>query len=402
MRTLVWLTNSFRLNSRLTASLKGECTFLYYSPFYFAGARERQMYKDCSKTNLELFYASLNTFAAELKAECGANLHIFKVADPIVHLAGLIAKHQYTHLVIDRPLFALWTSLSMASLASLPVDISVVDSALIDTDCQKMTAKSRWMTHVKNVDAYVPYTFSAKIQAFNIGDDGASYPEVTTIHESIDIRKLLDRAFKIAPSYIDTRDRHDGQTRLSTALHNGVLDPRDVFFKMAKYFKANGISLDANEGAGASMLRQFAFRDIAIIRVRRADLTLESSDLEIAKALLPTASFDNLIQQKPGGTVTFEKIKAGKTGVREIDVLLRDFLKTGIMPNRARMVFASLVFYNSPTGVDALSTLLKTFDLIGIDGQSPNNMVGVCGSLELSYGKVLKMNPDTAFKKLYG
>ena len=69
MRTLVWLTNSFRLNSRLTASLKGECTFLYYSPFYFAGARERQMYKDCSKTNLELFYASLNTFAEHVR--CG-------------------------------------------------------------------------------------------------------------------------------------------------------------------------------------------------------------------------------------------------------------------------------------------------------------------------------------------
>lgn len=184
MRTLVWLTNSFRLNSRLTASLEGECTFLYYSPFYFAGTRERQMYKDCSKTNLELFYSSLDMFAAGLKAECGADLHIFKVADPIAHLSGLIAKHQYTHLVIDRPLFALWSSLSMASLVGLPVDIDVIDSALIDANCQKMTAKSRWMSHIKNVDAYVPYTFSAKIKAYNIGDDGASYPEVTAIHGS--------------------------------------------------------------------------------------------------------------------------------------------------------------------------------------------------------------------------
>ena len=402
MRTLVWLTNSFRLNSRLTAGLSAECTFLYYSPFYFAGARERQMYQDCTQQNLELFYSSLNTFAAELKAKCSADLHIFKVSDPIAHLGSLIEKHGYTNLVIDRPLFAMWKTVSMEALADLPVDITIVDSALIDDSCEKMTAKSRWMSHVKSVDTYVPYVFSSQVKAFNIGDDGASYPEVVKIPEAIDLEKLLQRAFKIAPTYIDTRDRHDGQTRLSTALHNGVLDPRDVFYKMAKYFKTNGISLDANEGAGAAMLRQFAFRDIAIIRVRRAGLTLESTDLEIAKALLPTASFDNLLEQKPGGLVTFEKIKAGKTGVREIDVILRDFLKTSIMPNRARMVFASLVFYNSPTGVDALSTLLKTFDLLGIDGQSPNNMVGVCGSLELSYGKVLKMNPDTAFKKLYG
>lgn len=359
------------------------------------------MYKSCSTQNLELFYSSLNTFAAELKAKCSANLHIFKVADPISHIRVLAENHGYTNLVIDRPLFALWKSLSAESMTDLPVNITVIDSALIDADCEKMTAKSRWMSHVKSVDAYVPHMFSDKIQAFNIADEGASYPAVTKIPEAIDVQKLIQRAFKVALTYIDTRDRHDGQTGLSTALHNGVVDARDVFFKMAAYFKSVGISLDANEGAGAAMLRQFAFREIAIIRVRRAGLTLESTNLEIAKALLPAASYENLLLQKPGGSVTFEKIKAGKTGVHEIDVLLRNFLKTGIMPNRARMLFASMVFYNSATGEQALDTLLKTFNLLGIDGQSPNNMVGVCGSLELSYGKVLKMNPDVAFKKLF-
>ena len=37
MRTLVWITNAFRLDSRLTASLEGEVTFVFYSPYYFAG-----------------------------------------------------------------------------------------------------------------------------------------------------------------------------------------------------------------------------------------------------------------------------------------------------------------------------------------------------------------------------
>jgi deoxyribodipyrimidine photolyase len=149
------------------------------------------------------------------------------------------------------------------------------------------------------------------------------------------------------------------------------------------------------------MLRQLAFREIAIIRTRRANLTLEDSPLTFAKALMPTASYENLVAQKPNGSVTFEMIKSGRTGVHAIDTLLKPFLKSGIMPNRARMLFASLVFYNSKTGVDALNTLIDTFDLIGLDGQSPNNYTQVLGALELSYGKVLQMNIDTAFKKLY-
>jgi deoxyribodipyrimidine photolyase len=180
------------------------------------------------------------------------------------------------------------------------------------------------------------------------------------------------------------------------------LDPRTVFFTIAKDLKKSGASLDLNEGPAASMLRQFAFREISIIRARNSGLCLQDDALLWAKELMPSASYENLIQQKPGGSVTFEMIKAGSTGVRELDILLKPFLKSGIMPNRARMLFASLVFYNSKTGIDALRTLVDTFDLLGTDGQSPNNMISVLGALELNYGKVLKMNIDTAFKKLYG
>lgn len=402
MRTLVWITNSFRLNSRLMSTLSGECSFVYFSPYYFAGEREREMYKSCSQVNLDAFYSSINEFSSALESAYGAKLNIFRVQDPIKIIAELTAEYKYEKLVIDRPLFAMWHALNRDALAGLPLDIEVIDSALIDHECDKMTAKSRWMRHVRDINSYKPYVASASIIALNINKFSVPYPTPAVKPAAIDIHKVIERALKVAMTYGETRDRHDGQTGLSTALHNGVIDPRDVFFTMAKLFKSAGVSLDFNEGAGAALLRQFAFRDIAIIRARRANLTLESTELEIAEALLPSASFQNLLEQKPGGSVTFEKIKAGKTGVREIDVLLRDFLKTGIMPNRARMLFASLVFYNSRTGVDALTTLLKTFDCLGIDGQSPNNMIGVCGSLELSYGKVLKMNVDTAFKKLFG
>lgn len=397
MRTLVWITNSFRLNSRLTASLEGEVTFVYYSPYYFAGQRERDMYKRCSQANLDAFYESLHSFAFELEDQHDCRLHIFKEADPVAHINSLIAEHEYDEVLIDMPLFGLWHNIAFQDIAA---PVNVIDSALVDDECLKLTAKSRWMTHVKQLDSYVPYRFSKIITPYNLAPTGHTYPSVSP-NPLLDPVAAMKRARKMAPTYHVTRDRHDGQTQLSTILHNGRLDPRDVFFTLAKDFKDAGADLTVNEGSAAGMLRQLAFREIAIIRTRRAQLTLEDDPLTWAKLLMPTASYDNLITQKPGGKVTFEMVKAGKTGVHALDVLLKPFLKTGIMPNRARMLYASLIFYNSPTGIDALNTLIDTFDLLGLDGQSPNNYTQVLSALELSYGKVLQMNIDTAFKKLY-
>ena len=397
MRTLVWITNSFRLNSRLTASLEGEVTFVYYSPYYFAGKRERELYKRCSQANLDAFYQSLHTFDFDLSAETGCRLHVFKEADPVAHINALIDEHEYDEVLIDMPLFGLWHNVAFQGIKA---NVNVIDSALIDDECLKLTAKSRWMSHVKQLDSYKPYRFSRTVTPYNLEPTRCTYPKPVA-NPLLDADAAMKRARKMAPNYHVTRDRHDGQTQLSTILHNGMLDPRDVFFTLVKDFKKAGADLTVNEGSAAGMLRQLAFREIAIIRTRRMGLTLEDDPLTWAKALMPAASYDNLVTQKPGGKVTFDMVKAGKTGVHAIDVLLKPFLKTGIMPNRARMLYASLIFYNSPTGVDALNTLIDTFDIIGLDGQSPNNYTQVLGALELSYGKVLQMNIDTAFKKLY-
>lgn len=396
MRTLVWLTHSFRLDSRLTAALEGEVTFVYYSPYYFAGKREREMYKRCSQANLDAFYESLHTFDMNLHAETDCTLTVFKEANPIAHINALIDKHEYDEVIIDLPLFGLWHSLDF-SLIKAPT--SFIDSDLIDDECLKLTAKSRWMSHVKQLDTFKPFKFSRTVTAYNLAP-ARSYPSADG-NKLLDAAAALKRARKMAPTYHVTRDRHDGQTQLSTILHNGIVDPRTVFFTLAKDFKAAGKDLSVNEGSAAGMLRQLAFREIAIIRTRRAELTLEDEPLTWAASLMPPNSYDNLVAQKPGGKVTFDMVAAGKTGVHAIDTLLQPFLKTGIMPNRARMLFASQIFYNSPTGVDALNTLIDTFDLLGLDGQSPNNYTQVLGALELSYGQVLKMNIDTAMKKLY-
>lgn len=396
MRTLVWLTHSFRLDSRLTALLEGEVTFVYYSPYYFAGKRERDLYKRCSQANLDAFYESLHTFDTNLHAETDCTLTVFKEADPITHINKLIDEHEYDEVIIDMPLFGMSHGIDCEGILA---KWSVVDSDLIDDECYKLTAKSRWMSHVKQLNDFKPFKFSNTVTPYNLAP-ARSYPSADS-NKLLDRKSAMTRARKMAPSYHVTRDRHDGQTQLSTILHNGILDPRTVFFMLARDFKVAGSDLTVNEGPSAGMLRQLAFREIAIIRTRRANLTLEDEPLTWAKALMPPNSYANLVAQKPGGRVTFEMVRAGKTGVHAIDVLLQPFLKTGIMPNRARMLFASQIFYNSPTGVDALTTIIDTFDLLGLDGQSPNNYTQVLGALELSYGQVLKMNIDTAMKKLY-
>jgi hypothetical protein len=70
------------------------------------------------------------------------------------------------------------------------------------------------------------------------------------------------------------------------------------------------------------------------------------------------------------------------------------------MPNRARMYFAGKVFYESKTGLEALEALIDTFDLIGLDGQCPNNYMQCISSLGLSYGKVMLLSHIRTFDLL--
>jgi hypothetical protein len=62
------------------------------------------------------------------------------------------------------------------------------------------------------------------------------------------------------------------------------------------------------------------------------------------------------------------------------------------MPNRARMFFAGWMFYNAPTGTEALSWLIKTFDCLLLDGQCPTNYVQCCSAMNMQYGKVMLLN----------
>lgn len=387
------MTHSFRIDSRLTSKLSGPCTFVYYSPYYFADDRERKILKTTSESNLNAFYFSLNEFQKELQ-EKGSYLYVYKKSDPIEHINQLAKEYGYTHLIIDQPLFAMWKTIDLLNLS---IPYTFIDSDLIDDECFKMTAKSRWMSHAKKISTEKLYTWNSEIKHLGIPKpniDLYPYPE-PPINYLLDVKSILDRAFDIAPTYGETRDRHNGQTQLSTLFQNGMLDPHNVFFQIAKMFFESGSDFSKNEGAHAAMLRQFAFREMTLIQARRSNLTMENSPLEWAKEFLTSSSLSNLLERKNSDSkLTFEKIKTANTGDELIDKILKESNKVSVMPNRARMFFAGWLFYNSPSGKDALNWLIDTFDLLFIDGQCPTNYIQSTSSMNMQYGKVMLLNRD--------
>lgn len=397
-KTLVWMTNSFRADSRLTSTLSGECAFVYYSPYHFAGDREKQIYKSCSQANLDAFYSSINDFSNML-GHIDTKLHVYRVKDVVQHINNLIDLYEFDQVIIDKPLFAMWHTVNTADIK---VPVRFVDSALVDDTCIKLTAKSRWTSHIKAINTFKPHQFSDKIIGYNIQlYQGRLYP-FCEAPKLVNVDSVIKHALEIAPTYAITRDQHDGQTRLSTALHNGVIDPANVFYMLAKQFTKAGHDVTALDGPASSILRQLAFREISILQTRRANMTLENTPLEWALALMHIDAFNNLLAAtpNPSSTITFDKMAQAKIGDKDLDFLLTKIINTGIMPNRARMYFASKMFYESATGLQALENLIATFDLLGLDGQSPNNYTQCIGAYGLSYGKVLKMNRDRAFSML--
>lgn len=387
-KTLVWLTHSFRVDSRLTSKLEGPCTFVYYSPYYFAGPREKAILKNCSKQNLEAFYESLDIMRKSLKA-IGHDFYVFKQSDPIEHINSLIDTYGFTRVIIDLPLFGMWKT---TDPMEIKVPFELVDSDLIDDECFKMTAKSRWMAHTRDMSNIKLHSWNSNIQSYSINEQSESYPSYTR-NPLIMPHTVKDRALEIAPTYGQTRDKHDGQTRLSTALQNGTIDPRNMFYSIAKQFESEGADFSKNEGAHASMLRQFTFREIAIIQARRTSLTMENEIIEWAKAVLTEKSYENLVTHTNiESQLTFEQIKTATTHDPLINRILSESYQVGVMPNRARMFFAGWLFYNAPTGVEALLWLIRTFDCLLLDGQCPNNYMQCCSTMNLQYGKVMLLN----------
>lgn len=385
MKSLIWVTHSFRLDSRLMQNIKGQCTFVYYSPYYFAGKREKEILAKCSNKNIELFHSSITQFTEDLESK-GHSFYVFKESDPVSHINYLCDTYGFEQLIIDQPLFAMWQTIN---LDKVKVPHQQIDSDLVDDTVHKMTAKSRWMTHTKQLQD--PYTFSSDIESYSINEQSKPYSKAPRI----DTQSIIDRALEVAKTYKHTRDKHNGQTELSTWFQNGVIDPHNMFFAIAKQFEQMGADFTINDGEHAAMLRQFGFREITIIQTRQRGLTMEMDPAKWASKLITEKSYNNLTNQiNLDSNLTFNDIQTANTPDPEINKILRESFNKGVMPNRARMYFAGWMFYNAPTGIDALNWIILTFDLLLNDGQCPTNYTQSCSSMNLQYGRVMLLNKN--------
>lgn len=394
MKTLVIMTHSFRINSRLTQTLSGDLAFVYFSPWYYSD-KHKAVYSDMSNENYDMHLATIEFFKSSL-AEKGFELTIYKTGTPSTTIHALDQQHQFDKIIIDQEAFYYDPQLYMADFSDQTKFYSV-DSDLIDVHCHYKTAKHRWMDHTKKLSTWKPLKWSSSIlnpiALSDVLTPVASYskPKKALTHRII--TDTLTRAIDVAKNYGNTRDRWDGQTGLSTFFNWGIIDPHNVFFSIADLLVKLGHTVTENQGLAAQMLRQFAFRENTIREARLHRIQLGDEADALANKLLDPKSLENYKTYKnPDATLTWEALATGTTGHPLCDKMIDLTKTTGRMPNRSRMWFAGWVYYNSPDAKTALTHTIKFFDSIGLDGQCPTNYTQCTHALRLQYGKVMLLN----------
>jgi deoxyribodipyrimidine photolyase len=155
-----------------------------------------------------------------------------------------------------------------------------------------------------------------------------------------------------------------------------------------------------NEGDIAAMLRQFAFREMTIIKTRERGMNMENTIDEWINVFIDPKSLANLKSRvNEASTMTYDKLITAKTGIPFLDKVIGYSLHKGVMPNRARMWFAGKIFYEAPSGIDAINWLIRFFNEVTLDGQCPTTYTQCCDAMGLQYGKVMLLN-ETRVKML--
>lgn len=398
MRTICWITHTFRPNSRLMQSLSGDdVAFVYFSPWHFAGDRERRILSECSGANISLFAASIGHLDAELRSMGLGGIHVARSKDPIGWLREAAIATRADRVVIDEPLFALWHSLR--PLDAIGVPVHRVDSDLIGPS-QKRSAMGRLGDHLgRGKDsAHVPSRTIVGARPMPIGmptDPASSYmTSPSAIAKALaDAKASVDRASSIAAAYGETRDRADGQTGLSRWFQNGLIDPATVFHRIR----------ESGGEAAVPLLRQLCFRESHIRRARAIGLTMEDGADRWAEAVLDPNSLEHFRDHRGArnSMATLENLGKAMTGDALVDRIMRWSLRNGTMPNRARMFFASWCYRNSATPAESFELCSSVFDLLLLDGQCPTNYVQCAEALQLKYGRVTPFRADTAEAKLW-
>lgn len=384
---LVIISHTLRLDSRIFREALKEndsITVVYASPWY-TNKKEKSIIE---KGDQSFFKKSLNHFACDLKEKLSIPLYLLKNKD----INEIIEKHTFQNVYYDMPLFGKNSWINFKS------EVKVIDSAMYDPECTKMTAKSRWVDWSKNRSKNVvssPKYFICKSKELDLPIKSLSKSDFLSFN--IEIQEVTSRLNDVILLYHKTRNHKEGSTLLSKYLHHGIFDPAELVSSLLKILPD---FLDKTHPV-VPLLRQLAFREICIRKARIKGLSMENSISEWAESLLDNKSYQNLIIEKPG-SFTKEQFLKAETGIQILDKEINRLKSEKWAPNRIRMWLSSQCYYGIGGGIESLKALIELFNMYSDDGQSPNNYVCCVEAMRLQYGKVMNYNTKRTFKLIEG
>tara|TARA_B000000557_G_scaffold71501_1_gene56474 strand:+ start:3603 stop:4748 length:1146 start_codon:yes stop_codon:yes gene_type:complete len=363
-------------------------SIVYASNWYYDN-RAKFLYKN---NNNDFHKEAINYLSFKLNKKHNADLFVLKSKNPQKEIELFYKENNVDHVLYDLPLF------SDKIMFSEDVEVLTIDSDSYIPDCTKMTAKSRWMfwernklnrdqvfTEEKNITF-----FKGPGEKFICDTNLANKTRTKTQNVLLSLKDKLQEYYKL-------RNTREGSTKLSTYLHHGIIDARELTHTI---LTSSGPLEKGNKYI--PILRQLAFREIAITKVRNKKISLFDNAEKLSEVILDKASQDNLRNNQFEAEFTKEQLLNGNTGFKELDNEIKLCIQNRWMPNRARMWFAGECYWGLGGGLKSLETLISFFNTYCDDAQSPNNIISCVECMRLQYGKVMKYNKERTFKLLSG
>jgi hypothetical protein len=363
-------------------------SIVYVSNWYYDN-RAKLLYKN---NNNSFHNEAINYLSFKLNKKYNADLFVLKTKNPQKEIESFCKENNVDHVLYDLPLF------NDKIIFSENVKVLEIDSDSYIPDCTKMTAKSRWMFWERNkLSKDQVFTkekdikfFKGPGETFKCDTDLANQTRVKTQNVLLRLKDKLQE-------YCTLRNTREGSTKLSAFLHHGIIDARELTHTILALSGPLG-----KRNKYIPVLRQLAFREIAITKVRNKKISLFDNAEKLSELLLDKGSKDNLANNQFKAEFTKDQLLSGNTGFKELDNEIKLCIQNRWMPNRARMWFAGECYWGLGGGLKSLEALIIFFNTYCDDAQSPNNIISCVECMRLQYGKVMKYNKERTFKLLSG
>ena len=394
MKSLVWLTHSFRTQSKIFARgcSCNEVSFVYYSPYYY-DQDYAMMYK---KTSIEQEYwyrYSISSFKLILE-QCGLDLFIFTEEDPIAHINRLVEKHGYDKILIDKPLFNFPNTIDVRKIKC---KVEFIDSDIYDENCKSLDPKERVQYWLENHQEYinkVSPVFAAS--NYKLLDDPYLLLDENAVLSLIEEDRTADYFIHTMMNYYKTHDKIDGTFNISGHLQHGQVDGGTLILQI---LLASLYDRLAKKKWHLKPLEQFAKREIAIIKARSSGLQPYDDVVEWSEILLDTSSHFHLTEVEYRQEFSREEVLNAKTGDKDLDKVLEMGRSKNWLPYPLRKWLALEIYIGMGGGPSAMETLLDYFHYFFMDGQSPSTVVNCIEILNLKDGELETIDKDKIFNQ---